>query len=104
MTFDLDRLLLHRNARLRAWKVLGVPIRAQWSRIENNEARLGWCCSVCGKEDHVDAFAFHLTETALLAGMLAEYEKHEIRAWGCTHLQPLLGEDPPDLQAVYEFE
>jgi hypothetical protein len=104
---DLQLELLRRNARLRAWRAVGVPIEGGWAlrgRSSFSWGHLRLRCSACGRSDNDGA--------AGSAGMVAHAERLAIRQMltpdlpnPCPgHLAPLLGEDPPEVLAILELE
>ncbi len=106
---DLYLETQRRNARFRAWRAYGVPVEGGWSnvRIEDGQqyasAGLQLGCGTCGRaartvcgeewyhKDPVDA------EWVVLTGLDAGTPL-------CVHLAPLLEDDPPEVQALWELE
>jgi hypothetical protein len=106
---DLAVGLAYRNARLRAWRAYGVPIEGGWRsaprrRVVVASAELR--CAVCGERD--DTFLTRNEEPAKYLVMLARSEADSLR-WivaerRCSHLAPLLGEDPPEIIGLTQLE
>jgi hypothetical protein len=84
--------LAYRNARLRAWRALGVPVRGGWLHWEGGWAFLAGCdCGVL------------LLPQLLEAGDSPAALEQKAGA-PCDHLAPLLGEEPPALLGLTRLE
>jgi len=100
----LEGALLWRNARLRAWRALGVPAEGGWhmrgpDERHDRRAALRIGCSRCGKDE--GCVAYYEWELARSEVTLVAYLVEECR---CPHLSPLLGPEPPDLEAIAALE
>ncbi len=120
----LELAVFRRNARLRALRALGVPIRGSWQfELSDFEwvgtqvltARLLFLCGTCPPRPRVSRQQY-VTEKAgrLLADyldllrqveldMLMEFF-HNKAGKDCSHLLPLLDADAPELLALTELE
>jgi hypothetical protein len=120
---SLEAELAYRNARLRAWRVYGVPLDGAWALKASGERPWAdgpftiagveciWLylyCDFCGQ---VPSGCGQLVTPDWLAeqpdGTLARLEKgltNNAVARGCTHLTPLLSEDPPEVLELTKLE
>ncbi len=107
---ELERAVVRRNARLKAWAEYGVPVAAAWGYL--SVARPGfrlafeaYCraegCGGCnsGTISEVPAQTVSLERRMELA------ERYFLRFvlgpdQNCTHLAPLLGPEPPEVSAL----
>jgi type II secretory pathway component PulM len=90
--------LQKRNARLRAYRALGVPVDARWEirpRGRRSSAVLTLGCALCQ--------AGAMKEAWSPAGM-ARAEGEALAFADCPHLAPLLQPDPPELAALLDLE
>src|SRR5687767_11872906 len=114
---DLHLELLRRNARLRAWHAYGLPVEGGWRSEGHDEGAilyLDLVCRRCGAGRSLGARMTALlaeVERHLLEGLSREeplrgnppYPPARMRQ-ACSHLAPLLGEDPPGVRALFELE
>jgi hypothetical protein len=123
---DLHLELLRRNARLRAWRAVGVPVEGGWSEPVYTPADGGFYglfasifCAICVPAGerfkaapwlHVSASGHVLRpvgydlQPVRQALLNRERELLEARLHACSHLAPLLGDDPPEVLAILELE
>jgi hypothetical protein len=114
---DLHLELQKRNARLRAWKVLGVPVSGGWEvehlvavdprtmRAVADSTPVVTLRLRCGRCDRSTHFPHPPDDLSLLSLRRAEAARLESLEWlGCTHLAPLLQPDPPELAALLDLE
>lgn len=100
---EAARTVWQRNARLRAWAVHGLLLDAAWSLEGPRYARLRFACRGCGAQLPTRGFFLDHWGTASFEG--AEQDNVELLLYrGCTHLQALLGEDPPEVRAIIALE
>jgi hypothetical protein len=101
MSADLHLELQKRNARLRAFRALGVPVEGGWERQDRRgETLLEIRCSVCGGD-------WRGRYRARSRAQVLYDEKTTVRRIvedGCPHLAPLLQPDPPELAALLDLE
>ncbi len=108
MADSRERLRLEvsrRNARLRAWCALGVPVGGGWE-CRGQISMVACCrlrCLACGKAQslgtEIRTSRMDQLPAAERASILA------LEQLGCPHLSPLyLVEDPPELHAIWELE
>ncbi len=98
----------HRNARFRAWKTHGLPL-ADTGWVYRGRP-WGWffyiACDACGEP----GWQLHNPEDPQTGEACLRFENIEadgvedMREGGCTHLDALLGEDPPAVKALLELE
>lgn len=97
----LEAQLWRRNARFRAWAGF-LPLEARWAR-EGARYSLRLCCTTCGREQ-----ARSIPELNLLVRRVERVldlsERQAISSLRCSHLEPLLGEDPEEVQLILELE
>jgi hypothetical protein len=110
---SLDLEIARRNARFRAWRAYGLAFEGGWytypSERHGYSARLDLRCLAClrlvrsrfvhkGNPPSVlQRREEDATDTASgRAGI-------PLRGY-CSHLSPLLGEDPPEVRAIWEME
>jgi hypothetical protein len=111
---ELAREVLRRNARLRAWRAVGVPVEGGWvikgkSRFNDRtywiDLKLG--CSACNGWTP-GASLNVAVEAGPLLDRMVHAEKAQIWRWPdrpvCSHLAPLLGDDSPEVLAIAELE
>jgi hypothetical protein len=110
MPADLAALLAQRNARLRAWRACGVPVEGGWRpgdpQRDFARPRLTLRCGSCGGEPLTRGMGSRMPLATVLAN-LNDHERASVEEWlgrGCPHLAPLLGEDPPEVQALTTLE
>jgi hypothetical protein len=106
---DLALELARRNARLRAWRGMGVPVRGGWnhSLFVPRQAFLAAGCESCDANVGGNVHAGERWTAGYTRGRLKAVERREfdrLRRLGCPHLAPLLLPDPPELAALYELE
>jgi hypothetical protein len=102
MSVDFAALLDQRNARFRAWRLFGVPVRGGWTLSrEEGEAELRLYCLACRAQLGGRHFADLLQ--ALAPASLLHAEREELLV-ACRHLAPLAGDDPPEVVALTALE
>jgi hypothetical protein len=106
MPADLADEIALRNARFRAWREYGVPVAEGWGSDPDRGEEGGYSvflyCRECDLYGH-DFLARGDIDAARLQG--AERNAvEEARRMGCRHLDPLLGEDPPEVVALTKLE
>jgi hypothetical protein len=107
----LERAIAQRNARLRAWRDFGVPVRGGWRSLTMSARSAGVEfaveCEVCGWRegefrivDHGPEWTAVLTEQEqdVLSGAHAG-AVHQYPAHCCGHLEPMRGPDPENFAA-----
>jgi hypothetical protein len=107
MSADTDLFLAQRNARLRAWQAHGVPVEGGWRLASSRPRAYGHLvigCAVCGIE-RSGTYSLHEIQPE----SYYHREIKEVRAlsegWrACSHLTPLLDEDPPEVVALTRLE
>jgi hypothetical protein len=110
MMSPLERAIVLRNARLRAWRDFGVPVLGEW-RKDGGAVALRVACEACGRG------TIGRQSLSRLAGgdsspswyrVLAEEEQDAFRCAPfpaprlnncCPHLFPMCDHDPPDFAA-----
>jgi hypothetical protein len=107
---DLQLELLRRNARLRAWRAVGVPVEGGWVHGagvyryagEHPLVLLTLRCGSCGQYSARAAKA--PTPFYAMPEALRRCESYHLQGYACPHLAPLLGDDPPEVLAILELE
>jgi hypothetical protein len=109
MPADLATLLAQRNARFRAWRTYGVPIAPGEVLVYRNydgtrlllDAELS--CTACNlpSAGHRDLRGAPREELAAADRAAVE---ELVMDNGCSHLAPLLGEDPPEVVELTKLE
>jgi hypothetical protein len=94
--------IARRNARLRAYRALGVPVEGEWRPPPpgGSLASIQMGCTSCGYST-LKLAQFDLERTERNAISLPIPGGRRAR---CEHLAPLLGEDSPEVRAIYELE
>jgi hypothetical protein len=115
---SLDLEIARRNARFRAWRAYGLAFEGGWELVRVRQHSPGWTsppnpgamldlrCGECGRHHKTLAPSPDITSHPWgrnLDAALAEVLNGLYRA-GCSHLSPLLGEDPPEVRAIWEME
>src|SRR5688572_11463890 len=93
---DLTPILVQRNARLRAWQSLGVPVTGGWLYWAGGGFTFLAGCGACG--------AIIQPRVLTPGEPLTPAEAERDAGVPCPHLAPLLGEDSPEVLAVTELE
>jgi hypothetical protein len=96
--------LLRRNALLRAWRAVGVPVDGAWSNAtlpRQNSSVLAINATCTGK--HKNGRACGGTYWAVLLECRGGWRMQRELA-NCRHLKPLEREPPPDVAAIAELE
>jgi hypothetical protein len=106
---DLLLELQKRNARLRAWRAYGVPIEGGWEPLKFlGHHVLTLRCGDCGRGDWFarppDATRHQVRRAEVILLDKLSDPKGDGSYTGCPHLAPLLGDDPPEVQAIAELE
>jgi hypothetical protein len=114
---DLAVAIHARNARLRAWKGVGVPVEGGWELQHQVMVDMSTMRAVsdstpvvtlrlrCGRCDRSTHFPHPPDDLSLLSLRRAEAARLESLEWlGCTHLRPLLFSDPPSVVALTALE
>jgi hypothetical protein len=105
---DPAALIAHRNARFRAWRAYGVPVEGEWRLVTGRPyfGVLDLGCAVCLSDARNYAPAGGAPGRAELIARLvnAERELFAFRQLLCSHLTPLLGADPPEVQEITRLE
>src|ERR1043166_9298908 len=103
---DIHLEILRRNARLRAWRAVGVPVKGGWELKYRPAGESLWLnlkigCSTC---DDWASPSVGLYIAGGLGSVSARMKNAEINSIYksdgvaiCPHLTPLLGEDPPEV-------
>jgi hypothetical protein len=94
--FDVE--IRRRNARLRAWASSGISVEGHWVRI-GKAIVAHVACTHC-REGQSSRFNGAPVGMALFEKQLVS----KIVEIGCSHLQPLLGNDPEEISARTSFE
>jgi hypothetical protein len=98
--------LQKRNARLRAFRALGVPVEGGWQPAPDGRLLLQLRCLTCGGPPHqtftgLERFAVKARGPHGIEGQLIRAIQRLTR---CPHLAPLLQPDPPELAALLDLE
>lgn len=101
---DLDLVILRRNARLRAWAAYGVPVEGGWHFRGPGDYwhKLRVWCLACRASGSMQETALDSSDS--LEHMLDSERWAWLGVFGCAHLQPLLGEDPPEIAELIKLE
>jgi hypothetical protein len=101
---ELARVLLWRNARLRAWAAVGLPVEGRWRHEGPGYVRFFFRCLACTQLlpflrgfflGHWGASSFESAEQDAAEHVLSR---------GCPHLSRLLGGDPPEVLEILPLE
>jgi hypothetical protein len=103
---ELERQLLYRNARFRAWRTHGAPVEGEWRKDWREGYDLLLRCSSCGHALRADLKPAQIRYEGLADAMSRREAAllEMLPGRGCSHLAPLLDEDPQEVLALLELE
>jgi hypothetical protein len=106
---ELERAVRLANARLRAFKEVGVPLEGGW-RIEGDNPRertliLNLWCAPCStpyfvRENPYPRSRVQCDDADEVGAFMALREGVVVKFFNCAHLRALLGPEPPEVAAL----
>lgn len=106
---DLYLQIGQRNARLRAWRACGLPVRGEWRGTPNTGFSILLSCAECDGAESFYVDPLTLLSSFDLPWLLRQGEREAlsllVKRSTCHHLAPLLlPEDPEEVRAVTALE
>ena len=102
---ELAAELALRNARLRAWRVYGVPVLGGWTVFgPERGALLELRCGPCNRAVNGFLEGLFVHSCFDLPWALRSTERVKTLELGCPQLAPLLGEDPREVLELTKLE
>lgn len=105
---EFEAAITHRNKRLEAYRLAGVPLKGKWfASVSEREAMLVLTCKVCGRIAGTQRTKYLLWGKDLDRGFAADEREALKRICRnrkgpprCKHLLPLLGEDNEEIRLL----